>query len=280
MTIVVEGTALYLRKYDKARHGTPTALAKRFADHGASWVAIAGPWHEERGGKIRTGLINDVGTCRRLAEAFTKWDVTPYVWGYPWQGTEELFADQMCACATGGILIDPELGSNPTRATKGAGKKRAIEHAALLVRLLAERFPQDVCGLSTYGDGVRMGAFPLRAFVDALDTHFPHRSFAGGQTYTDDGKINRSIADFERATHDSTLEIVPNFGVYKRVSVRGKSKAVPKTGPELYSHLGEFIDEGEPVDAVIGWAENFMNDELWKVFARFSDQMWRGACVL
>lgn len=283
---MLKGTALYIRRYSKKRHGTPKQLAKKFADHGASWVAIGGPWHEKRGNKISTGVMNSPETCKKLCDAFYEKDVDPFIWGYPWQGTEEKFADQMDACAGEYNLglLDPELGSNPQRASKGPGKRRADAHAEKVVKLMAERFAGGIVGLSTYGSGVRMGFFPLYAFAKALAKHFPGAAFLGGQTYTNDASVDPSIADFLKAIEKcgglDVLQLVPNFGTYKRVTRGGKRRAVAKTGPELYSHFGEFIDEGEPVHAMIGWAENFMNAELWRVFARMSEQIDRGACSL
>lgn len=292
MTERLEGTALYLRRYYKRRHGTPKQLAKRFADNGASWVAIGGPWHEKRGRGVATLLMNPVSTCQRLADAFYAADVEPFIWGYPWQGTEEQFADQMNECAGeyNLALLDPELGSNPTRARREPGKFKANAHAELLVELMAERFEGGWCGLSTFGSGVRLKWFPLMAFAQTLAKHFPGRTFIGGQTYTDDRVIDRSIEDYvktiEKVGGHDVMQLVPNFGTYtwtlngSRGPRRKGAKAVAKTPEELYSHFGEFIDEGEPVHAMIGWAENFMNRQLWQMFARISDQLARGACAL
>jgi hypothetical protein len=277
------GLALYVRKISLARHGTPKQLAKHFADHGAKWVALAGPWHERRNGVMRTGLMNGVDTVRRYADAMWDRDIDPYVWGYPWQGTEEKFADQMndCAGEFNLALLDPELGSNPERAPKGPGKARANAHAELLVRLMAERFAGGICGLSTYGSGVRMRTFPLYAFARALASLFPRRTFIGGQTYTEDPRIDPSIADFLKVIRDianlDTIALVPNFGAYGR---KPDGKARSKTPHELDAHFMEFIDEGEPVEGMIGWAENFMTSALWRSFARMAERMQRGACRL
>ena len=66
----------------------------------------------------------------------------------------------------------------------------------------------------------------------------------------------------------------------KRGSRTKNAKAKKKTAEELRLHLFEFINEGEPIDAVIGWAENFMTDATWDELARFADLMRRGACDL
>jgi len=277
------GLALYVRAIDRDRHGSPKQLAKKFADHGASWVAIAGPWHDDKGCR----MINKPETVRRYADAFEEKGILPYVWGYPWQGSEDRFAAELHSCSGERklVLLDPELGANPTRAKKGAGKTKANAHAAMLVSLMADHFPGGVCGVSTFGSGARMGWFPTRAFVHALATCFPSRSFIGGQTYTDDTRIDPSIADFcqviEDVTYKHIVGLVPNFGTYSKVAIAGKKiKYRAKTQVEMDAHFLEFIDEAEPIDALIGWAENFMNPELWHSFARMADRMSRGATVL
>lgn len=277
-TATPEGLALYLRKIG-SRHGTPQQLAKKFADHGARWVAIGGPWHD----KDSRGLMNSPETCQRFADAFYAKDILPFVWGYPWMGDEERFADQMDACSGPYNLglLDPELGSNPTRSAKGLGKAKADAHAEKLVDLMAERFGGGVVGLSTYGSGVRMGFFPLYAFARRLALRFPRRTFIGGQTYTDDGVIDDSIADFVRAIEKvgglSQVKLVPNFGTYAKKPAGGYRA---KTAVEQDAHFLEFIDEGEPVEAMIGWAENFMTPDLWRSFAKMAERMKRGATVL
>lgn len=297
-----DGTALYVRRISKRRHGEPKDLARRFKDGGCKWVAIGGPWHEKRGNKISTGLMNPVGTCRDYSDAMAAEGIQPFIWGYPWQGTEQKFAEQMAECAGEHKrgLLDPELGSNPSRSSKGHGKAQADAHAKLLVELMAAQGFTE-CGLSTFGSGWRMGWFPLLAFTRALLEHFRGHTFIGGQTYTDDGVIDRSISDMIKTIEAADpaavianvagvkgahIEVVPNFGTYtwtldgKRGKRRKGAKAVRKTPEELIHHLSEFIDDGEPVDAMIGWAENFMNDALWAELAKFSAWLERGACRL
>lgn len=301
------GVALYLRRIQRRRHGSPADFASRCADHGLGWLAIAGPWHDHRG----TKRINDPKTVRRYADALAKKGIEPWVWGYPYQGTEDQFAREMRECAGDHRLglLDPELGSNPTRSKRGRGKARANAHARYLVESMANEHFRAV-GLSTFGSGWRLQWFPLLAFVGALLEFFRGRTFIGGQTYTEDGRIDMSIADMLKAIetadpnalvanedldevgvrdakHGSDIEIVPNFGVYKwvakdprrRVS-RKNRKAVAKTAEELRLHLHEFVDDGEPVDAVIGWAENFMTRASWREVARFADLLERGGCRL
>lgn len=298
-----KGTALYVRQIGKS-HGTPKQFAKKCADHKLGWVALAGCWQDvNKTGKPTSKMINSVDTILRYGVALEAAGVKVHVWGYPWQGREEQFVEQMFAAASpfGRVLLDPELGANPTRSTKGSGKKLANEHAEKLVRLFDEQDGLVSLGLSTFGSGARMGWFPLSAFTKALVERFGGRSFIGGQTYTDDSVIDRSVSEFGKVIEKSggivrlpgktyfdfagttgpRVAIVPNFGVYARDKLPGgKTKVRSKSVGELRAHLHEFIDDHEPIDALIGWAENFMKPELWVELARFVELMERGACSL
>lgn len=284
---VVDGLALYVRAIGK-RHGTPAEFAAKCADHGLRWMAIGGPVHSASG-----RMINQPATVRRYADALARRGITPFVWGYPWQGSEERFIRELRACAGEHpfALLDPELGSNPARSKAAVHLRRAEQHARELVARAAEA-GFTVCGLSTYGTGARFGWFPLRAFIAAQVEYFRGRSFVGGQTYTEDARIDPSITDFYQAIRAAgfsaaDIELVPNFGTYswapkdptKRISTENR-KAVAKTGPELLVHLDDFVDNPEPVDALIGWAENFVTAQQWPVLRRFAERMARGACRL
>jgi hypothetical protein len=252
---------------------------KKHRQHGAKWIAIAGPWDDNPEG-LR--YINKPDVCKSLVEAASKEGLQPYVWGYPWLGREEAFADAMrdCAGTLGNALLDPELGANPTRESTGVGKRKADLGADKLVKLMSERFKYRVCGFSTFGSGVRLKWFPTNAYAKALATYFPGMSFMGGQTYTDDKNVAPSIADFHKLIEKhgglDVIDLVPNFGAYARVN--GKVRA--KTPTELDSHFLEFIDEEISIPALIGWAENFMTPGLWTSFSKMADRMERGATCL
>ncbi len=291
--VVVDGLAQYVRRISTRRHGTPAEFAQRCHDNGMRWMAVAGPWQERRGTRIVTKMINDAKTCRRYLDALAKKGIAPFVWGYPWQGVEHAFGMAMRECAGEHMLalLDPELGANPERSRAPALFKRAEEHAHVLVAEMAERGFQ-VCGLSTFGSGYRISWFPLRAYVRALLEFFRWRTFVGGQTYTENERIDPSMADFLKVLERercslSDVQLVPNFGLYKweREDYRkpmsaSNRRAVRKTSAELLVHLTEFINEDEPVHALIGWAENFADRALWATMARFARMMRRGACAL
>lgn len=279
---VVSGAAVYVRKILPKRHGKPADFARRCQDDGLSWVAFAGPWHDNKGPRF----INKPSVLRPYMDAAANLDIAPWVWGYPWQGTEKLWADQMCACANGyphGIS-DDELGANPSRSKVGPKFAKAEAHAVEIVERMKD-IGFEYVGLSTFGSGSKMGWFPLKAYVVALARVFPNESFVGGQTYTENKRVDPSIADFVLAIdrhgrnpnlrNKLLVQFVPNFGLYKKV---GES-AVPKTHDELIVHCTEFIDEAEPVKAAIGWAENFLTKNNRPALRKFGEWLRRGVCA-
>jgi hypothetical protein len=272
--IVVRGTALYLRNIDRD-HGTARAFAERCKAMGLSWLAISGVWQEEREGRVKHGLVNTPQQCADFSRALADVGIVPYVWGYPWIGAEAAFVSDMLRCAGdhGLILLDPELGANPTRARSGPKKEESNAHARKIVTGLRAGGAKRI-GLSTYGNVPDW--FPLRAFLrSGID-------FVGGQTYTDDARVDTSIAQFlaEMRETNTDIQLVPNFGTYSWDGEGASRKARAKTPEELRSHLFEFVDEGEPVHALIGWAENFVTKRLEPVLASFARTMARGACSL
>ena len=298
---MMHGLGLYVRRISRSRHGTPAEFAKKCADHGLRWIALGGLWQDEAGGKPTSKMINSIKTIHDYGRDLEARGVRVFVWGYPWLGREAAFVDRMLAAAAPfrRILLDPELGANPSRSSRGIGKERANIGAKRLVELFAESKGLDVLGLSTFGSGWRMGWFPLEAYTRALVERFGGRCFIGGQTYTDDAVIDGSIAGFAKVIEKVGgvvmrpsispgprwgVEIVPNFGTYTWQAPNGKrgkrvrgAKAKPKTVAELRAHLFEFVDEDEPVDAMIGWAENFLTAELWLELKRAARLLERGA---
>jgi len=300
-----KGTALYVRRIDK-RHGSPQDFAKLCKSKGLKWIALGALWQDvSKAGKPTSKMMNSLDVLKRYGAALQRQGIEVYVWGYPWMGREEAFVARMCeaanaaGCAAGcaHILLDPELGANPTRASSGAGKAAANAHADKLVSLFASApDAPEVLGLSTYGSGWRLKWFPLLAFTRALVRDFGGRCFIGGQTYTvGEDLVDMSIADMvkvigkaggvvqraDRFVHSNGCQVVPNFGTYARYTSGPKKGEVRrKTGPELTEHLYGFVNEEEPVDALIGWAENFMSDATWDALHEFSKLMDRGVCEL
>lgn len=276
-----EGLSVFLRKIQK-RHGTPADFAARYADTGLQWILIGGPWHDAKGPRF----INEPKTCRRYADALAKRSVQPWVWGYPWQGTEELWCAQMRECAGdhAAACINAELGANPARSRQPRAMAKANVHAQAIVEgLRAQRFEQFY--LSTYGGVTRIPWYPLQAYLRHLDAAASvHGALFGGQLYLDNRVIDVSLADYMHAIQDRRIELVPGYGLY-RFTDRTRKKAVPKTPAELLTHLCEFVDDDEPVYAAAGWAENFLGrtigqGPLWATLIKFNGWMLRGACTL
>ncbi|MBO6937520.1 MAG: hypothetical protein JJ863_21280 [Deltaproteobacteria bacterium] len=267
------GLAVYVRRMSTSSHGTPAEFAARMKACGLRWIALAGPWHELRDGRVRTGMMNPVERIHAYGDALEDAGIQVYVWGYPWLGHSELFVEQIAAAAKWGrVLLDPELGANPSKAATGSRKALANAEAELVVRRCANAGVK-VCGLSTFGNGYRIGWFPLVAYARALAEHFPGRSFIGGQTYTSNDAVDPSKADMLALIARDRLEVelVPNFGLYKRVGAERTVKR--RTARDLLEHLQEFVDDPVPVRALIGWAENFLHDETEKALSRFDDAM-------
>jgi hypothetical protein len=249
-----KGIGLYLR----AVAGPPAPLVKLFKDHHVHWMAIGGPWHDSGGQR----LINSADTCRRYSEAFEAAGIHSYVWGYPWQGTESRFLDQMQLCASfKRWLLDPELGINPVRRSIGPAWNKAVTSARLLVGGAKAR--ANEVGMSTFGIPPKW--FPVDEFTPC--------DWGGGQTYTKNGLIARSL----RLFRSKFAITIPNFGLYlPKPKVEGeKQKYRSKTPHELDTHLQIFLDESQnsPSFAMIGWAENFMKANLWPVLARFAEKL-------
>lgn len=275
--VLPTGLALYVRSISPSHHGTPAEFASQMKGAGLRWIALGGPWHELRDGKVRTGMINSEAEIHDYGDALEAAGIEVYVWGYPWLGTEELFVERIVGAAKWGrVLLDPELGANPSRKVSGPQKAKANAAARDLVSLLAGTDQVSVCGLSTFGAGYRIGWFPLVAYARALHDHFPGRAFIGGQTYTvGNDLVDRSKEDMLGLIHRDklNLELVPNFGVYDRV----EGKVIKRSAKSLLNHLQHFIDDPIKPRALIGWAENFLTPETAKAMARFDDAMeWPG----
>lgn len=273
MEMIVQGTALYVRQINKKI--PPKQFAERLKAMGLSWVALAGPWQQAKNGAVQTTMMNSAQTVRLYADACAAEGLVPYVWGYPWVGAEALFIRSILECSGDHklILLDPEKGMNPSESLQRVAMQRAEASAREIVERIREGGAIRI-GLSTYG--IIPSWFPITAFLKAgLD-------FFGGQTYTDDATVDRSIAMFLRVMAEAGVQIqlVPNFGLYSWTTTGGDRQARSKTPEELSHHMLEFVNEAEPVEALIGWAENFAGHKLKAPLLQFSQMMARGAFCL
>lgn len=268
------GLALYIRAIRRSRHGTPKQFAKRLADHGISWVALGGPWHDTEGER----WINKPETIARYADALLNVGVIPHIWGYPWHDRVELFVDQMTLASDpdiDGWLLDPELGL-----------KHHPAAARELVRQSRAANPYRILGFTSYGNTRGHRSFPWDEFAEpgGFDP-FKECDYGSPQLY--DVPESRVLAGMRAYKEVGFDAIIPSFGAYKFVKrdaslpLRGRNrKAVSKTPAELDAHLGHFITSEIPIPGAIGWAENFVNRGLWRVLARWADWLRRGAGTL
>jgi hypothetical protein len=274
--------SLYVRAISKARHGTPAKFAKLCADHGLKWVAIGGPWHEDRKGKNLDRVMNKPGKVRQYAEALAKVGVTPHVWGYPWWTRVEKFVEDMerydCSVIDG-WLLDPELGM-----------KRHPKEAAQLVHLCRESNPYRILGFTSYGLSKGHPTFPWDEFAEP-GGFYPLKEcdYGSPQLYdTPKKRVMQGMSEYAELGFDV---VIPSFGLYKWTKrdpaqgsrlANGKRnrKAVSLKPAELNAHLLSFVDSEVPVEAMIGWAENFVNRPLWRTLHEWSERLESGVCSL
>lgn len=274
------GIGLYLRALRTRKYGQPEELARRFADHGVSWVAIGGPWHEANSKR----WINRPANIPKWAEAFGVYGIEAHVWGYPWHNRVEEFVEDMLACSRDytpdGWLLDPELGFKryPEEALELFHTSRAALASLNKIALL---------GMTSYGIPKGHRSFPFESFAKVEFKGHPLEEVDYGSPqlyYLPEKRVQDGLDQWEELGFD---EIVPSFGNYKFVqkdpnlpnSPRNR-RAVAKTGPELDTHLGHFIDSDVPIRGMIGWAHNFVTRAQWVVLRKWADRLARGACML
>jgi hypothetical protein len=264
-------------------------FAKKCADHGLKWIAIGGPWHEDRKSKAGTvktkdRRINKPDTIRRYAEQLAKVGVVPHIWGYPWWSRIEKFVDDMedCSCsAIDGWLLDPELGM----------KKHPLE-AAKLVHLCREANPYRILGFTSYGLPKLHPTFPWQEFARPAGFRpLEECDYGSPQLYdAPRRRVARGVSEYAELGFDV---VIPSFGLYKwtkrdnsyEFGVRlpnGQTnrRAVSMSAHDLNAHLLSFVDTPVPAQAMIGWADNFCEGALWRVLAQWAERLERGACAL
>lgn len=269
-----KGMALYVRSITRSRHGTPKEFAKRCADSGLGWIALGGPWHDTKGDR----WINSPTVIKGYAAELAAAGVRPHIWGYPWHDRIERFVDDLGKATNDSIigwLLDPELGL-----------KQHPAAARALVQLCRQANPYRELGFTSYGLPMGHRTFPFAEFAEP-GGYDPTKEcdYGSPQLYdTPQARILVGMSDYASLGFDA---VVPSFGLYKWAKqdaskpLSGKNrKAVPMQPWELEQHLLHFLDSDVPVEAMIGWAENFANRGLWQVLARWSERLARGACAL
>lgn len=283
-----KGMALYVRGISQSRHGSSVQFAKKCADHGLKWIAIGGPWHEDRkvDGKVKNKdrRINKPDTIKRYAEQLAKRGVVPHIWGFPWWSRIEKFVEAMeeCSCsAIDGWLLDPELGM----------KGHPLE-AAKLVHLCRAANPYRILGFTSYGLPRVHPNFPWEEFARPAGFYpLEECDYGSPQMYdVPKSRVVQGMAEYAELGFDA---LVPSFGLYKwikrdreyKMNIRLPNgqinrRATPLSAQELNSHLLSFIDTPIPVQAMIGWSDNFCEGALWRVLSQWAERLERGACEL
>lgn len=277
-----QGLGLYLRALLARRHGSPKQLAKRLHDHRISWVAIGGPWHDSP--KKGDRWINSPERIERYAVELENVGVEVHIWGYPWHDRVDQFVDDMVACTStdviSGWLLDPELGFK-----KHPAEARTLFHKSR--QALLEINPYNLLGMTSYGIPAGHKSFPFDQFADdrSQGNPFVEVDYGSPQLYY---LPERRVADgLEQWADLGFDEVAPSFGCYLFVqkdpeipySTRNR-KAVSKTGSQLDEHLSHFVSTNVSVRSLIGWAYNFVDAAQWRVLARWSEWLDRGACAL
>jgi hypothetical protein len=257
--MIPTGIGLYTRKLRSGRQHARD-LAKRFSDHGLSWVAIGGPWHDPK----RTGLANPPDRVARYAAEFQRKDVAAWLWGYPWWDRVDRFLEDLERCSRrirlDGWLLDPELGM----------KGRPAESEAMVDAALATDLVETV-GWTSYGL-IRGHSRGPRAL--AIE-QWCRLDFGSPQLYTRDSAIPTGLEQWARLG-----EVVPSFGLFRRTLENGRRRYRPKTVAQLDRHLGAFISSPVRIHGLLGWELAFMRPSLWKVLAKWSDWLARGVCAM
>lgn len=220
------GKALYIRRLTEL--GKPAELARQAKWAGLSWIAIESTWQDTGIFGVRTGRPNKRSVIAEYAAAFRAEGIEVWVWGYPYPGHEDAFADSMkldCEAAQAkGLLIDPEkpYKDHPTQATD-------------LVKRL-----EYVCKKNHWGLGITSYAatwahktFPFKQFANSV-------AWGSPQVYDKDnnqgpGYAARAVKAWEDLGFGPLVMSGPVYN---------------KTPAQLRAHLATFPKH---IDAVVFW---------------------------
>jgi hypothetical protein len=257
--LIPQGIGLYLRHLDPKK-SDPTRLADKYAKRGVSWVAIGGPWHDEK----NTVWVNKPLQAQLYTDAFKKVGISAHIWGYCWHDRIERFVRNMAECTNGAVdgwLLDPELGL----------KGRPQEAAGLFAQSRAQMGANRVLGMTSYGLPRGHKTFPFEAFAKpGVANAEVEVDYGSPQLYVvGEAQVKQGLADWKKLGFDV---IIPSFGNYKFVAAPGGDEtktAVSKTGPELDEHLSHFMSSATSIQAMIGWSSGFVTREQWEVLSKW-----------
>jgi hypothetical protein len=283
-----EGIGIYIRGLNKKKQGTPKAAAKKAKDHGVSFVAIMACWQDEKNGKPRQLNSNgkDPALIQQYADAFLDAGIQPWLWGFPAAGREEQYIDrfahvtEVCDNTIAGWIHDPELFYKWKRKSKAKADKtmrgqpeytgKIVEPkgspayikagAHKLVRLSIDGINESMgLAITSYGMAPGHKNFPWNAFGGV--------GFGSPQLYSVGPKdIDRGIRAWRNHGWNTIIPSVPAFG--------------KNSGAKMHDHLSNFVDGEENINGFIFWSWRQLQRDEWRVLARWSDWLCRGACAL
>jgi len=232
------GIGLYLRQLDARTHGTPKAAARRARDNGVSFVALLACWQDGKGHRAR-----NVKRLPAYAEEFATAGVTPWIWGFPKAGLEDLFVERMqgaSAAPVAGWILDPE-----------ASYKRKPKQARRLVDLTLDSLSERLrLGVTSYGLAKAHPTFPWKTFGG--------HGWGSPQLYTvGPAHIDQGLAQWRAHGWAHLIPSVPSFG--------------PRSGARLHDYLSNFVDGDEHVAGFVVWSWMQTKSDEWRVLARWAE---------
>lgn len=229
------GVGLYYRALD-GRPEVARDAAVKAADHGLSFVALAGVWQEATGERD----IAKTEAEMRWAFEFKKWDIDVWVWGYPHAGHEARFLtvmhDHVKRLGASGILLDPEKSY-----------KNDVVHAEKLCEMTVDSLNESLgLGVTTFGNP--------KALAPAVRKVFASYGWCSPQVYTVEPWMARDLVEeWIKLGGTHMVPSVPTYG--------------PQSGGNLGAYIGAFEDLCE---GVIAWSANSIDDREWKALERWA----------
>lgn len=266
------GVGLYIRAMPAREVGR---RAKRMADHGVTWAAVGAVWQD----KDRTIRMNDADRCRRIIEALLRQGIEPHLWGYPWVGREQEFADLMAESSTEdvvGWLLDPEKGLKKDRLDEDYDTMDEVFAAAkLLFWRCVEANPYRVIGFTSYGQVKGHPTFPWAAFAESGGFNpLEEADYGSPQLYDQPADmISKGLREYREIGFDV---IIPSYGTYRF----GRDSEMRRTYPrmtynQLDHHLKRLLahQKAYNIKAMIGWSEAQVRPDAWRAIAECAERL-------
>lgn len=239
---------VYIRELSRAVHGTPSDAALKAKRYGLTFVPILFCWQEAD--KTTGRNIEDLA---EYARAFADVGIEPWIWGYPWIGREQEFADQIgdvlrYSPEIAGVLIDPELGYQ----FKTSSETEAREGADLLMSLVVDALDESVSlGVTSYGAAHVQGRFPWAEFC---------YGFGSPQFYTANPyEIKHGVKKWLDIGFAEIIPSVPAYGANSKDAL----------GHYLITVRNEIAAAGGKMDGLIAWSWGQLDAREWSTLQDF-----------